>query len=103
MALMRWSPARDPLSIRDGMNPLVHRILWPSQRRSGQLAGGRPGPLAAVVCGPRAPTIVRYAGEAGADLLILTAAHVAPAAEAPWGVVSYPVGVWAPCAVLLLK
>jgi hypothetical protein len=65
MALMRWSPARYLLSIRDGMNPPVHRIFWPSQRRSGRLAGGRPGPLAAVVCGPRAPTIVRYAGEAG--------------------------------------
>jgi hypothetical protein len=102
VALMRWKP-----SPRSAVHPRWNEpacssnsLAIPAAKRA---AGGRPGPLAAVVCGPRAPTIVRYAGEARADLLILTAAHVATAAEAPWGVVSYLVGVWAPCVVLLLK
>ena len=63
---------------------LPNSLAIPAAKRA---AGGRSGPLAAVVCGPGAPAIVRYFGEAGADLLVLTAAHVAPAAETPWGMV----------------
>ena len=57
-----------------------------------------------VVFGHRAPEIVRYAGEVGADLIVLTSHRIDlehPAAG--WGTVSYKVGILAQCPVLLVK
>jgi universal stress protein A len=57
-----------------------------------------------VVFGHRAPEIVRYAGEIGADLIVLTSHRIDlenPAAG--WGTVSYKVGILAQCPVLLVK
>jgi nucleotide-binding universal stress UspA family protein len=57
-----------------------------------------------VVFGHRAPEIVRYAAEIGADLIVLTSHRIDlehPAAG--WGTVSYKVGILAQCPVLLVK
>jgi universal stress protein A len=57
-----------------------------------------------VVFGHRAPEIVRYAGEGGADLIVLKSHRIDlenPAAG--WGTVSYKVGILAQCPVLLVK
>jgi nucleotide-binding universal stress UspA family protein len=57
-----------------------------------------------VVFGHRAPEIVRYAGEIGVDLIVLTSHRIDlehPAAG--WGTVSYKVGILAQCPVLLVK
>jgi nucleotide-binding universal stress UspA family protein len=57
-----------------------------------------------VVFGNRAPEIVRYAGEAGVDLIVLKSHRIDlenPAAG--WGTVSYKVGILAQCPVLLVK
>jgi nucleotide-binding universal stress UspA family protein len=57
-----------------------------------------------VVFGHRAPEIVRYAAEVGADLIVLKSHRIDlenPAAG--WGTVSYKVGILAQCPVLLVK
>jgi nucleotide-binding universal stress UspA family protein len=57
-----------------------------------------------VVFGHRAPEIVRYAAEVGADLIVLTSHRIDlqnPAAG--WGTVSYKVGILAQGPVLLVK
>jgi nucleotide-binding universal stress UspA family protein len=57
-----------------------------------------------VVFGSRAPEIVRYAVEAGIELIVLKSHRIDlqnPAAG--WGTVSYKVGILAQCPVLLVK
>ena len=57
-----------------------------------------------VVFGHRAPEIVRYAGEIGADLIVLTSHRIdLENPSAGWGTVSYKVGILAQCPVLLVK
>jgi nucleotide-binding universal stress UspA family protein len=57
-----------------------------------------------VVFGHRAPEIVRYAGEAGVDLIVLKSHRVdLEKPSAGWGTVSYKVGILAQCPVLLVK
>jgi len=57
-----------------------------------------------VVFGHRAPEIVRYAGEIGADLIVLTSHRIdLQHPSAGWGTVSYKVGILAQCPVLLVK
>jgi nucleotide-binding universal stress UspA family protein len=57
-----------------------------------------------VVFGHRAPEIVRYAGEVGADLIVLKSHRIdLENPSAGWGTVSYKVGILAQCPVLLVK
>jgi nucleotide-binding universal stress UspA family protein len=57
-----------------------------------------------VVYGTRGREIVRYAGEAGADLVVLTAPRVdLDGVTTGWGSLSYKVGFFTPCPVLLVK
>jgi nucleotide-binding universal stress UspA family protein len=57
-----------------------------------------------VVFGHRAPEIVRYAGEIGADLIVLKSHRIdLENPSAGWGTVSYKVGILAQCPVLLVK
>jgi universal stress protein A len=57
-----------------------------------------------VVFGHRAPEIVRYAGEMGADLIVLKSHRIdLQNPSAGWGTVSYKVGILAQCPVLLVK
>jgi nucleotide-binding universal stress UspA family protein len=57
-----------------------------------------------VVYGARGREIVRYAAEAGADLVVLSAPRVdAEGPAAGLGSLSYKVGFLAPCPVLLVK
>jgi nucleotide-binding universal stress UspA family protein len=57
-----------------------------------------------VVFGHRAPEIVRYAGEIGADLIVLTSHRIdLENPSAGWGTVSYKAGILAQCPVLLVK
>jgi nucleotide-binding universal stress UspA family protein len=57
-----------------------------------------------VVFGHRAPEIVRYAGEVGADLIVLKSHRIdLQNPSAGWGTVSYKVGILAQCPVLLVK
>jgi nucleotide-binding universal stress UspA family protein len=54
--------------------------------------------------GHRAPEVARYAAEAGADLIVLTAPRFDPQNPgAVWGSLSYKVGYLAACPVLLVK
>jgi nucleotide-binding universal stress UspA family protein len=58
----------------------------------------------AVVFGPRVPEIVRYAGEVGAELIVLKSHRIdLENPSAGWGTVSYKVGILAQCPVLLVK
>jgi nucleotide-binding universal stress UspA family protein len=57
-----------------------------------------------VVFGHRAPEIVRYAAEVGADLIVLKSHRIdLENPSAGWGTVSYKVGILAQCPVLLVK
>jgi len=57
-----------------------------------------------VVFGNRAPEIVRYAVEAGIDLIVLKSHRIdLQNPSAGWGTVSYKVGILAQCPVLLVK
>ena len=59
---------------------------------------------AEVRSGTRAPDVVRYAGEVGADLIVLTAPRFDPEHPAAgWGSLSYKVGILSSCPVLLVK
>jgi nucleotide-binding universal stress UspA family protein len=54
--------------------------------------------------GQRGPDIVRYAHQMEADLIVLTAPPFDPEHPAAgWGSLSYKVGMFAPCPVLLVK
>jgi len=57
-----------------------------------------------VIFGNRAPEIVRYAVEAGIDLIVLKSHRIdLQNPSAGWGTVSYKVGILAQCPVLLVK
>jgi nucleotide-binding universal stress UspA family protein len=57
-----------------------------------------------ITYGTRGREIVRYAGEAGADLVVLTAPRVdLDGVTTGWGSLSYKVGFFTPCPVLLVK
>ena len=57
-----------------------------------------------VVFGNRAPEIVRYAMEAGVDLIVLKSHRIdLQNPSGGWGTVSYKVGILAQCPVLLVK
>ncbi|MCI0461376.1 MAG: universal stress protein [Gemmataceae bacterium] len=57
-----------------------------------------------ILFGKRGPDIVRFAREQGTELIVLTAPHVDPTQPAAgWGSLSYKVGLFAPCPVLLVK
>lgn len=65
-----------------------HRRSWRAEVRYGQ----------------RAAESVRYASEAGVDLIILTAPRLDPAVPGPgWGSMSYRIGILSQCPVLLVK
>ena len=54
--------------------------------------------------GNRAQEIVRYAMEAGVDLIVLTSHRIdLQDSSAGWGTVSYKVGILSQCPVLLVK
>jgi nucleotide-binding universal stress UspA family protein len=73
--------------------------------RLGHYLGERAVPRRAeVVFGSRAPEIVRYAVEAGIDLIVLKSHRIdLQNSAAGWGTVSYKVGILAQCPVLLVK
>jgi nucleotide-binding universal stress UspA family protein len=57
-----------------------------------------------IVYGNRAQEIVRYAMEAGIDLIVLTSHRIdLQDPSAGWGTVSYKVGILSQCPVLLVK
>jgi nucleotide-binding universal stress UspA family protein len=56
-----------------------------------------------ILFGNRAQEIARYAAEACADLIVLTAPRIGPDDPASWGSMSYKVGILARCPVLLVK
>jgi nucleotide-binding universal stress UspA family protein len=59
---------------------------------------------AEVLFGVRAAEVLRYARTMAADLIVLTAPAVDPNnLEVGWGSLSYKVGIFAPCPVLLVK
>ncbi len=54
--------------------------------------------------GTRGPDIVRYAREAGADLIVLTSPRFDPERPAAgWGSLSHKLGILSACPVLLVK
>jgi nucleotide-binding universal stress UspA family protein len=73
--------------------------------RLGQYLGERTVPRREeVVFGSRAPDIVRYAVEAGIDLIVLKSHRIdLQNPSAGWGTVSYKVGILAQCPILLVK
>lgn len=59
---------------------------------------------AEVLCGNRGPEIVRFAGTATVDLIVLTSPRLDPAnLQAGWGSLSYKIGLLCQCPVLLVK
>lgn len=59
---------------------------------------------AELLFGRRGPDVVRYAQDAGADLIVLTSHPVDPAKPGEtWGTLSYFIGIAARCPVLLVK
>jgi len=73
------------------------------QRNAGMLADQKVPVQQEVVYGNRAREIARYAAEARADLIVLTAPQIEPDKPASWGSMSYKVGILARCPVLLVK
>lgn len=54
--------------------------------------------------GVRAAEVLRYARSLGADLIVLTAPRIDPNhPEDGWGSLSFKLGIFAPCPVLLVK
>jgi nucleotide-binding universal stress UspA family protein len=79
--------ARDHLG-RLGEHLKSQRITWQAEVRLGH----------------RAPEVVRYAQERGADLIVLTSPPVDPKDPGPgWGSLSYKIGVLSATPVLLVK
>jgi universal stress protein A len=73
-------------------------------RLGKQLGEGNTSWRAVVRYGNRAHESVRYAAEAGIDLIILTAPRLDPAAPSvDWGSMSYKIGMLSQCPVLLVK
>jgi nucleotide-binding universal stress UspA family protein len=73
-------------------------------RLGGQLLERKVPWQAEVRYGHRGAEVVRYADEAKADLVVLTAPRLDPNNPAAgWGSLSYKVGLFSPCAVLLVK
>jgi nucleotide-binding universal stress UspA family protein len=69
-----------------------------------QLEGKEVRWQAEVRFGTRGPDIVRYAGETGADLIVLTSPRFDPERPAAgWGSLSHKLGILAACPVLLVK
>jgi nucleotide-binding universal stress UspA family protein len=59
---------------------------------------------AETIYGQRGPDILRYAGETGTDLILLTSPRPDPAHPAAgWGSLSHKVGLLSSCPVLLVK
>jgi nucleotide-binding universal stress UspA family protein len=57
-----------------------------------------------ILFGARAPEVVRYATEMGADLIVLTSPRFDPERPAAgWGSLSHKVGLLSSCPVLLVK
>jgi nucleotide-binding universal stress UspA family protein len=57
-----------------------------------------------VAYGKRAPEIVRFADEWGAELILLSSHRIDPdAPQVPWATISYRVALLARCPVLLVK
>ncbi len=58
----------------------------------------------AIVFGKRTEEIVRFAGEAAADLIIMSSRQLDPGAPMqPWPTISHKVAVFSPCPVLLVR
>ena len=58
----------------------------------------------AIVFGKRTEEIVRFAGEAAADLIIMSSRQLDPASPMqPWPTISHKVAVFSPCPVLLVR
>jgi nucleotide-binding universal stress UspA family protein len=73
--------------------------------RMDALLAGRPVTRRGEIrLGNRYQEITRYAGELGADLIVLTARRIDPENPAAgWGSLSWKLSIMAPCAVLLVK
>lgn len=57
-----------------------------------------------ILFGKRAPEIVRFAEEWGADLILLSSHPIDPdSPQLPWATISYRVAILARCPVLLVK
>lgn len=57
-----------------------------------------------VAFGRRSAEIVRFAGEAGIDLIVMSSRKLDPdAPRQPWPTISHKVAVFAPCPVLLVR
>jgi universal stress protein A len=83
----------------------LERAAQAHLQRLGKHLAERKVPWQAVIqYGNRAPESVRYAQEAAADLIILTAPRLDPAVpSAGWGSMSYRIGILSQCPVLLVK
>lgn len=54
--------------------------------------------------GHRGPEVVKHAQDNGSDLIVLTAPRIEPQSPATgWGSLSYKIGFFAPCPVLLVR
>jgi nucleotide-binding universal stress UspA family protein len=74
------------------------------EEHAGLLAGRQVRHRQEVFFGNRGLEILRYAREAGADLMVLTAPAVEPGKpDVGLGSLSFKVGVFAPCPVLLVR
>jgi nucleotide-binding universal stress UspA family protein len=74
------------------------------KRLSGRLEARGVSYRAEVRLGHRVQDCLRFAEEAGVDLIVLTAPRFDPAAPAAgWGSLSHRIGLLAPCPVLLVK
>jgi nucleotide-binding universal stress UspA family protein len=74
-------------------------------RRLGDRLGQRKVTWRAeVLYGHRGPEVVRYARDAGTELIVLTSPRIDPNnLAAGWGSLSYKLSLVAPCPVLLVK
>jgi nucleotide-binding universal stress UspA family protein len=74
------------------------------EKLGAQLEGKAIRWRAEVRFGTRGPDIVRYAGEAGTDLIVLTSPRFDPERPAAgWGSLSHKLGILSACPVLLVK
>jgi nucleotide-binding universal stress UspA family protein len=73
-------------------------------RLGGQLGQRKVKWCAETVYGQRGPDILRYAREAGTDLIVLTSPRPDPEHPAAgWGSLSHKIGLLSACPVLLVK
>jgi nucleotide-binding universal stress UspA family protein len=73
------------------------------QRQGASLADHKIALQHEILYGNRAQEIARYATEAQAGLIVLTAPRIEPQDPTSWGSMSYKVGILARCPVLLVK